>query len=152
MKSINFKKTIQIGATATAVYEHLANIQNHPGLQPLVVATEEIARRVDEAGHTVVEFYAVELFRFLGIVPYRNKIRVTMTQLPAENLLIQAVDSFPNIRLVSRTVFVEVADGTAVTETIDIESPNLVANFVAKTADAAHETLLQNLKARLEAG
>lgn len=151
MRKISFQKTIQIAADVTAVYNHLAHIANHPGLQPLVVEAQEIARGIDPDGHTTIDFYSVELFRFLGILPYRNKIRVQMTQLPEENLLIQSVDSFPNIRLVSRTVFEAVAGGTAVTETVEIESPNLVANFVAKTADSAHETLLQNLKTRLEA-
>lgn len=152
MKSITFSKTIHIQAEATAVYNHLANIANHPGLQPLIVGAQEIARGVDEAGHTVIDFYSVELFRFLGIFSYRNKIRVKMTQLPEENLLIQEVDSFPNIYLVSRTVFAADERGTAVTETIHIDTPNLVANFVQKTADSAHEVLLQNLKARLETG
>lgn len=152
MKSIRFQKTIQIEAEATAVYNHLANIANHPGLQPLVVETQEIGRGVDADGHVTIDFYSVELFRFLGILPYRNKIRVQMTQVPEKNILIQEVDSFPNIRLVSRTVFEAVGEGTAVTETIDIESPNWVANFVAKTADSAHDALLQNLKTRLEAG
>lgn len=152
MKKISFQKTVQIEAAATAVYNHLANIANHPGLQPLVVETQEIARGADADGHVTIDFYSVELFRFLGILPYRNKIRVRMTQVPEKNLLIQEVDSFPNIRLVSRTVFEAVVEGTAVTETIEIDSPNLVANFVAKTADSAHETLLQNLKARLETG
>lgn len=150
MKNISFQKSIEIRAAATAVYNHLANIANHPGLQPLVVETREIGHGVDGNGHTVIDFYSVERFRFLGILPYRNKIRVQMTQIPEENLLVQSVDSFPNIRLVSRTVFEEVAGGTAVTETIDIVTPNLVANFVAKMAEAAHESLLQNLKARLE--
>lgn len=151
MKSITFSKSIHIQAEITAVYAHLATIANHPGLQPLVVETQEIARGVDDAGHTVIDFFSVELFRFLGVFSYRNKIRVKMTQLPAENLLIQEVASFPSIRLVSRTVFEADEGGTAVTETIHIDIPNLVANFVQKTADSAHDALLQNLKMRLEA-
>lgn len=150
MKSITFSKTIHIQAEATAVYAHLANIANHPGLQPLVVETQEIQRGLDGKGHTVIDFFSIELFRFLGIFAYRNKIRVKMIQIPEENLIIHEVNSFPNIRLVSRTTFQAEEGGTAVTETIHINTPNLVANFVQKTADSAHDTLLKNLKRRLE--
>lgn len=151
MKSINLSKTIHIQAAATAVYNHLANITNHPGLQPLIVAAQEIDRHVDDQGHTVIHFYSIEKFSFLGFIPYHNKIRVKMTQIPEEHCLIQEVDSFPNIRLVSRTIFQADHQGTTVTETLHIDTPNLVAGFVQKTADSAHDTLLQTLKARLEA-
>lgn len=152
MKAIQIKKTIHIAAETTAVYAHLADITNHPGLQPLVVETQELGRGVDEAGHTVVHFFSIEQFRFLGFLPYRNKIRVKMVQAPEENLIIHEVDSFPNIRLISQTHFEpEEGGGTAVSETLHIDTPNLLAGFVQKTADAAHEALLQNLKARLEA-
>lgn len=151
MKSIQIVKTIHIAAAPTAVYNHLAHIANHPGLQPLVVETQEIRREVDAAGHTVIHFYSVELFRFLGVISYRNKIRVKMTQRLDEKLLVQEVDSFPNIYLVSRTEFLAEGSGTAVRETIDIDTPNFVAGFVQKTADSAHETLLRTLKTRLEA-
>ncbi|MCB8976461.1 MAG: hypothetical protein H6657_03430 [Ardenticatenaceae bacterium] len=87
----------------------------------------------------------------MGLISYRNKIRVKMTQRPEEDLLVQEVDSFPNIRLVSRTTFLAEGSGTAVRETIDIDTPNFVAGFVQKTADSAHEALLKTLKARLEA-
>ena len=150
MKSITISKTIHIQAEATAVYAHLANIANHPKLQPLVVETQEIDRRINDDGHTVIDFFSIELFRFLGIFSYHNKTRVKMTQLPEDNLIIHEVASFPNIRLVSRTVFEADERGTAVRETININTPNLVANFVQKTADSAHDTLLKNLKMRLE--
>lgn len=151
MKSIRIEKGIFIEAAATAVYAHLANIANHPGLQPLVVATQEIERGVDAAGHTVIHFFAIEQFRFWGILPYRNKIRVKMVQIPEEMLIIHEVYSFPNIHLVSRTWFKEAAGGgTAVSETLHITTPRFVAGFVEKTAVAAHEALLQNLKTRLQ--
>jgi hypothetical protein len=51
----------------------------------------------------------------------------------------------------SYTTFQADDRGTTVTETIHIKSPNLVAGFVQKTADSAHDTLLQTLKMRLEA-
>ena len=152
MKAIRIKKTICIQADVTAVYAHLADITNHPGLQPLVVETQELGRSVDEAGHTVVHFFSIEQFRFLGFLPYRNKIRVKMVQVPEENLIIHEVESFPNIRLISQTRFEpKEGGGTAVSETLDIDTPNLLAGIVQKTADAAHEALLQNLKTRLEA-
>ncbi|MBE2223872.1 MAG: SRPBCC family protein [Anaerolineae bacterium] len=150
MKQIELVKSIHIEAEATAVYSHLADISNHPGLQPLVVETREIERTVADDGQTVIHFFSVEQFHFLGFIPYQNKIRVKMTQIPEEHLLIQAVDSFPNITLISRTTFQPDATGTAVTETIHISTPNFVAGYVQKTADAAHDVLMQNLKTRLE--
>ena len=152
MKSINLSKEIHIQAEATAVYAHLANIANHPGLQPLVVETREIERGMDTEGHNVIDFFSIELFRFLGVISYRNKIRVKMIQIPEESRIIHEVKSFPNIRLVSHTTFQADEAGTAVRETIHIDTPNLVAGFVRKTADSAHDALLRNLKARLEAG
>ena len=152
MKAIRIKKAIRVQAETTTVYAHLADITNHPGLQPLVVETQELGRSVDEAGHTVVHFFSIEQFRFLGFLPYRNKIRVKMVQVPEENLIIHEVESFPNIRLISQTRFEpKEGGGTAVSETLDIDTPNLLAGIVQKTADTAHEALLQNLKARLEA-
>ena len=150
MKSINITKTIHIQAEATAVFAHLANIANHPGLQPLIVETQEIERGINDDGRTVIHFYSIEQFRFWGVFPYRNKIRVKMTQIPADNLIIHEVDSFPHIHLVSRTVFQANKGGTAVSETLHITTPNLVARFVQRMAESAHETLLQNLKARLD--
>lgn len=151
MKVIDLVKTIHIQAELTAVYAHLADIDNHPGLQPLVVETREIDRGIDDKAHVVIRFFSIEQFRFLGLFTYHNKIRVTMIQIPEENLIIHEVDSFPNIRLVSQTRFQPEGAGTAVTETIHISTPNLVAGYVQKTASSAHDTLMQNLKARLEA-
>jgi hypothetical protein len=150
MKTIDITKSIYIQAEPTAFYAHLSDIGNHPGLQPLVIETREIGREIDEAGHTIIHFYSVEALRLLGFIPYHNKIRVKMIQIPEENLIIHEVESFPNIQLVSRTLFQADAGGTAVTETLHITTPNLVANYVQKTAVAAHETLMHNLKARLE--
>ena len=87
MKTIDITKSIHIQAEPTAVFAHLSDIGNHPGLQPLVIKTSEISREVDEEGHTVIYFYSVEALRLLGFIPYHNKIRVKMIQVPEENLM-----------------------------------------------------------------
>lgn len=150
MKQIEIVKAIFVQADPEAMFAHLADIKNHPGLQPLVVETQEIERTVDENKHTIVDFFSVELFRFLGLISYRNKIRVKMIQVPEENLIIHEVESFPNITLISHTTFEPENGGTAVAETIQITTPNIVAGYVEKTADAAHDSLMQNLKTRME--
>ena len=48
------------------------------GLQPLIVEVSPITRSQDNAGNTVLSYQSVELFRFGGVLPYRNKIRVAV--------------------------------------------------------------------------
>ena len=150
MKNIEFTVSVHIKTSPQTAYEHLANLDNHPGLQPLVVATEALERGQDAQGHQTKRFYSIEQFHFLGFIPYKNKIKVLMTLLPEANTIVQEVDSFPNIYLRSETCFAAADGGTTVTETVIIDCPDLLLGYVRKTAVSAHEVLMQNLKARLE--
>ena len=152
MKHTEFTVSIQIKTTPRTAYDHLANLDNHPGLQPLIVEAKEMERGEDGQGHQTKRFYSVEQFRFLGLIPYKNKIEVLMTMFPEQDMLVQEVDSFPNIYLRSETRFELVDGGTAVTETVAIDSPALLMGYVRKTAVSAHETMMKNLKTRLEKG
>lgn len=150
MKHTEFTVSVHINTTPQAAYAHLANLDNHPGLQPLVIATEELERGEDAQGYQTKCFYSIEQFRFLGFIPYKNKIKVLMTLFPEANTIVHEVNSFPNIYLRSETRFAEVEGGTAVSETVAIDCPDLLMGYVRKTAVSAHEVLMQNLKTRLE--
>jgi len=58
VKVIDFVKVIHIQAETPAVYAHIADIANHPFLQPLVVETQEIGTRFDDKGHIFCPRYA----------------------------------------------------------------------------------------------
>ena len=151
MKQIHFKNSITVDASPHDVFEHMIVLANQVGLQPLIIGVQEISRGSDAQGQPIVDFYLVELIRLFKVIPYHNRIRVQMTT-TTDKQIHYVVKSFPRVRLWSVFEFVAEGSGTAVHETVTITTPNFVARFVEETAVAAHKTLLQNLKRRLENG
>ena len=153
---ITFEKSVLVSASLAAVYAHLAEPKSFLGLQPLLVELAETGRGVDARGRSVRGFQTVEQLRLAGLVPWRNRLTGTVALDPAGDRIDVEVRSRPGIVLRStyrlrEAVLPSGTAGTQVTERVEIDCPRLLAPFVRREADRAHEQLLQALALRLEA-
>ena len=151
MAEAHFEKCIFIQTTPQAAYNELANPVNYLGLQPLLTTIDDVQRRTDEEGRTVYTYSAVEAFRFLGLIPYNNRFRARMTLIRPNEEIQTVVDSPGGVRVYGRFVFEPQDGGVLVRDIIHLQMLWFLRWFVVSQAEAAQETLLTNLKYRLEA-
>jgi hypothetical protein len=152
---ITFEKSVLVAASPAAVYAHLAEPKSFLGLQPLLVELAETGRSVDARGRPVRGFETVEQLRLAGLMPWRNRLSGEVTLGPADERIDVEVRSRPGI--VVRSIYSlrpellpSGAGGTRASERVEIDCPCLLAPFVRREAERAHERLLQALKQRLE--
>ena len=141
---------IDIARPISVVYDHLAQPQNFLGLQPLLIEMSPITATV-ENGWPVRSYETVEAFRVGGRVVYRNRIRVKMTLPRPPEQIDTIVHSPGGVTLTVQYLFTSEKDGTRLTEIMEIHTPRLLAGFVVQQATQAQNTVMQRLKARLEA-
>lgn len=131
-----FAHSFVVAAPPDAVREHLADPQSYVGLSPLVVEVRDVRR--DGA---VVRYTAVERFG-----PYRNRIRVTLTD--ADGRVVSDVVSPGRVRLRAEVDLAPHEGGTEVTETITVESPALLRRFVLRQARSVQRARARELARR----
>jgi len=141
---------IDIARPISIVYDHLAQPQNFLGLQPLLIEMSPITATV-ENGWPVRSYETVEAFRVGGRVVYRNRIRVKMTLPRPPEQIDTIVHSPGGVTLTVQYLFTSEKDGMRLTEIMEIHTPRLLAGFVVQQATQAQNTVMQRLKARLEA-
>lgn len=151
MAEAHFEKRIFIQTTPQAAYNELSNPVNYLGLQPLLTSVDNVQHHTDEDGQTVYTYSAVEAFRFLGLIPYNNRIHARMTLTRPNEEIQTEVDSPGGVRLYGRFVFEPQDGGVLVRDIIRIQMVWFLRWYVVSQAEAAQETLLTNLKYRLEA-
>lgn len=144
-------KSIIIAAPPDAVYAEISDPNNLLGLQPLVVQISPISRSQDSEGNTVLSYQSVELFRFAGVLSYRNPIRVQSTLYPKQFGMKSIVKSRPNVELEFVYRLTSVEQGTRLDLAVNFTAPSLVRDFVLSQLNAAQDAVMLNLKARLEA-
>ena len=150
MASATFDYRYFINAPAAHIYAHLADPQNYVGLSPLIVAVSEVETSTNRDGHAVIRYRSIERFHFLGVIPYDNKLKVTMTLSQFNRQIISDVDS-PFWTQVRFTFVLEPGDGgTWVTETISARMPLLVKGFVVGEAKRVQLERAHNLRQRME--
>jgi carbon monoxide dehydrogenase subunit G len=142
MPTDRFSDYVHLAAAPSAVYAHLLDPQSYVGLSPLVVAVRDI--RGDS-------YVAVERFR-LGPLHWDNNIRVTLTGVEPDRKLASAVTSAGGVRLTATVDLAPAAEGTTLTETIEVSSPTLLRSFVVKQATAVQRARLAELTRRFSAG
>ncbi len=149
MPVYNLEFQVHINAPAKAAYEHLNDPHNFVGLQPLLTHVDNV-KLGEQDGCKTVSYETVEAFRWLGIVLYRNRIRVqTVFTNPPEKFN-TIVHSFPNITLYVQYTFTPKDNGVLIKETMQVHAYEWLAKFVISQATGAQNTLLANLKNRLE--
>jgi hypothetical protein len=151
MASETFEYRYFVAAPAETVYAHLADPASYVGLSPLVVEVSGVEHSTDAEGHAVVRYQSVERFRFLGVIRYDNRIRVTMTLTQPQRQIISDVDSPMQVRL--RFVFDLQPEngGTQVRETVTAQMPSPLRGFVVSEAQRVQRARAEILKTRLEA-
>lgn len=140
---------IYINVPAQTAYEHLSDPHNFVGLQPLLTHVDAV-KFGEEDGKRKAYYETVEAFRWKGIVLYRNRIRVQMVFTIPSKQIDTIVHSFPNITLNVQYIFTPKDKGVIIKETMQVHTHAWLAKFVTGEATRAQNTLLQNLKNRLE--
>lgn len=150
MAEIRLEKRVAIGAPPEAVYAELADPRRQLGLQPLLVDVVEVDGGNEAASRA---FDAVELLRFFGVLPWRNRIRVRIELTQPVEVVDYEARSFPAITVRSRFTLAASpeGEGTELQQRICVDVPAPLRAFVAPHVDRAQDGLLANLKARLEA-
>jgi ligand-binding SRPBCC domain-containing protein len=148
--AVSFTLSERIAAPVERIYAHLSEPRSYLGLQPLIIEVTETGRGEDATGRPTRTFRAVEKFRLLGFLPYRNAITTHMTLTQPNQRIDCDVKSPGGVRL--RNAYVLRTDGgeSVVDDEVAIDCPRLHARFVAAEARKAHRRLLSNLKQRME--
>ena len=119
------------------------------GLQPLLTHVDAV-KFGEQDGCKTISYETVEAFRWLGIILYRNRIRVqTVFTRPPEkfNTIVRSV---PNITLYVEYTFTPKDKGVLIKEVMQVHTYAWLAKFVISQATGAQNILLANLKNRLE--
>ena len=144
---LEFKTWINV--PPNAAYEHLRDPHHLVGLQPLLTYVDAV-QFGEQDDKKNVSYETVEAFSRMGIVLYRNRIRVQTVFTDQPLQLNITVHSFPNITLNVEYSFAPLDDGVLVKETMLIHVHEWLASFVINEAAKAQTALLANLKNRLE--
>ena len=145
MAICHFAREIAIAAPRDRVFAELAEPARFLGLQPLLAEVREVP-----AAAGVRAFEAVERVPLLGRIAMRNRLRVELTPLPAQDSIRFATRAPLGIWLVGAFDLHAEGPATRVRESVQLHCPLVLRRFVAREAIRAQETLLANLKRRLE--
>jgi hypothetical protein len=148
--TIGFTRALRIAASPAAVFAELSDPRCYLGLQPLLVDVTELERGVDDVGHPFRRFASVERIVLFGVFPFRNRIESRLTLEEDGRALRVDTASRPGIRLRAAYTFASEEIGTLLRLSVAIGCPRLLARFVGREAERAHDALLTNLKTRLE--
>lgn len=140
---------IQINQPVDVIYDHLREPYNYIGLQPLLTHVESV-QPGEQDGKQTVSYDTVEAFRWLGVVLYRNRIRVKTVFTNPPYRFETMVHSVPNIVLNVGYDLLPQNGGTLLKETMQIRVYSWLSKFVLAQATQAQKALLTNLKERLE--
>jgi hypothetical protein len=151
VSATNVQKSIFITAPPNTVYAEISEPNNFIGLQPLIVEVSPITRGQDSDGNIVLSYQSVELFRFGGILPYRNKIHVQSTLYPERMAMTSHVKSPFNVQVQFDYHLSAVEQGTQVDLAISFTAPVMIREYVLSQINSAQDAVLNTLKARLEA-
>ena len=145
MAICRFERDITIAAPRERVFAELAEPARFLGLQPLLTEVREVP-----AAPGVRAFEACERVPLFGRLAVRNRLHVELTPLPAQDLVAFEARAPLGIRLVGS--FGIRAEGTAtrVRESVRLHCPLVLRRFIEREAIRAQESLLENLKRRLE--
>jgi ligand-binding SRPBCC domain-containing protein len=152
MASQTFQYSTVIKAPAQTIYEHLATPENYIGLSPLVTWVGSVEREQDGDGKAMIRYEAIEMFRFLGVLRYPNRIKVRMILSHPYEEMLTVVDTVLSVQMRFVYTFRPEQDGTQFTETVTAQTPGLLRGFVVAQAKAVQQVRAQVLKQRLENG
>ena len=139
----HFEHSWSVAALLGDVVAHLVDPFSYVGLSPLVVAVRDVHAEADQASYV-----AVERFRF-GPLRWDNHIQVRMNWSTPPDRIVSLVISPGGVRLKSVVELLPDGGGTAVRETIEINSPALLRKFVLGKATAVQQQRAAELTRRM---
>jgi ligand-binding SRPBCC domain-containing protein len=145
-----FEHRYYIAAPTPKIYAHMSDPRNYVGLSPLVVQVDNISYETDDQGRKVCWYESVELFRFLGFIHYRNRIRVKTTFTVPDGQIVSEVDSPFNIQVRFVFDFQPEDGGTLMRETVTASMPGLLRGFVIGQAKSVQWARARILAERME--
>jgi len=145
--SVCFERGVEIAAPSERVRDELSDPRRFLGLQPFLVEIEE----QPPAGGART-FAATERVPLLGPLAIPSRLRVELRPDAARGRVAFATRAPLGVRLRGAFALSEVAGRTRVVESVELACPRWLRGFVVRRAIRAQETLLANLKQRLEAG
>ncbi|MBL8063445.1 MAG: SRPBCC family protein [Anaerolineales bacterium] len=149
MPVYNLEFQTQVNVSPQVVYEHLSDPHHFVGLQPLLTHVDAV-QFGENNGNRTVSYETVEAFRGLGIILYRNRIRVQTVFTDPPRQFDTVVHSFPNITLNVKYTFTPQEGGVLIKESMQIQVHAWLKGFVLSEAQKAQTTVLENLKKRME--
>jgi ligand-binding SRPBCC domain-containing protein len=147
-----FQYSYFIAAPPAQIYAHLSEPSNYIGLSPLVVQVDNIATGTDQEGRAVFTYESVEMFRFLGFIPYANRIKVATTLTQHDRQIVSVVDSPFSVHIQFIFDLQPQDGGTLLTETVTAHMPWVVRGFVVSQAKAVQKARAEILRSRMEKG
>lgn len=145
-----FQYTYRIQAPVGKIYKHLSEPTNYIGLSPLLISLTDVLWDTNLQGQRFVQYKSVELFRFLGFIPYQNPLDVVMTLTIPDRQIVSEVQAPQNVRVVFTFDLQPQGTGSTVTETISIQSPLWAKWFVISQARAVQQNRAHVLTTRME--
>ncbi|HVU70706.1 MAG TPA: SRPBCC family protein [Ktedonobacteraceae bacterium] len=150
MAHTTFEQSIVIAAPREAVRDELAHLMtNVSELHPFVIWTRLVKTETAPDGSTI-EYYQVRDRMKLGPFTIAFTYKVDMNVTPGGQLISNAYQS-PGIHLFNQTSFAETANGTLVSEHIDITAPALLLKTTYEGAAVSHKEMFARLKEKIEA-
>jgi hypothetical protein len=132
----------RVPAPVTAVFAHLADPYNYPGLSPLTVAVRDV-RPVDDTAGPTLDYLAIERFRLLRVLSWDRPISVRLNHSEPTGTITQHVVS-PGKVLLTSTLHISAVDNaigdgqvSQLDEHLSITMPGALRGFVTRQARAA---------------
>lgn len=151
MPSETFEKTIVVNRTPQEIYDYLSHPNSFVRLQPLIRGIYNVQESRNMVGQVMYTYEATEELFFFGLVKYDNHLRVTMTLADPGRIILQEVEAPLSVRLKQLLKFNLLDDGgSEVIDSIELNAPSGLLGYAVRTAKDAHESLLQELKVRME--
>src|SRR5262245_2833883 len=146
-----FELNIFIDRPQSDVYDHVAEPINMIGLQPALTTIDVLKEQKDANSILLRPFYTVEVFRWIGLPIFRNRIySVIHLTKPKDELEIRVYRGW-GTRIVYKYEFSQEDERTHLNQKVIFERVNkLLENFVFDRAVRTQRAVLSNLKVRLE--
>lgn len=140
----SFENEIWINAPRVNVMELLSSFSQHTRLHPLIVRVAELP-----AAPPVLKRYQITDQLALGPFKFQINYRADIFKITLEEVYTEAFQS-PGVQVINHSFLTPVEQGTQVREEVTIVAPALLFGYTFQQAQAAHKTLLAQLKEVLE--
>jgi hypothetical protein len=144
-----FEQSISIAAPPTQVRAMLSDFSHHTQLHPMIVAVIQTGTDATRGDEPIRHYQITDRMR-LGPLTFRFTYRARIVE-QADGTLVSDAYQKPRVHLRNVTCCLLAGSGTRVEERITIEAPRPLIRLVLRQAQAAHQGMLAQLKATLEA-